>query len=438
MTKNPFNSRRGFLASTSALIALPFLESLGLKNAASAAASAASTLVTAPPKRMVFLGMGFGVTADRWYPDSKTVGQDYELPKILKPLARHKKNITIIQNLMHQYSADGHSGSTFWLTGANRYEIPGQSFHNTVSVDQVAAEVLGQQSRFSSIQLTAKGASEDGHGPGSSLAWNRSGKPVSGLDTPLAAFHRLFSKDKMPLAERQQLLKEQKSILDTVRADAKAVNRRINKTDNQKLDEYFQSIREIEIRLAKEEKWLGVEKKHPSRPIKEPGQLEGVEEIRLMYDLMVAAMQVDASRVFTYRMPVNSMIQSLGASMTAHSMSHYSVGERRNVSQSRDTAHAKLLAEFMDKLQSSKEADGSSLLDNCAISFGTNLSSVHNLNNCPTLIAGGGAGFKHGQHLVMDNPKTPLCNLWLSTLRGAGIESESFGDSNGVIDELFA
>lgn len=426
--------RRGFLRSSSAMITLPFLESLrGTRHAVAAGAPA-----VAPPKRMVFLGMGFGVTADRWYPDRNTVGENYELPKILKPLQKHQKDITIIQNLMHQYSADGHSGSTFWLTGANRYAIPGQSFNNTVSVDQVAAEVLGEQTRFTSIQLTAKASETDGHGPGSSLAWNRSGKPVSGLDTPVAAFHRLFSNDNTPLAERQQRLMEQRSVLDTVLSDAKSVNRKLNRTDNQKLDEYFQSVREIEVRLAKEEKWLSVEKKVPANPVQEPGEsLEGVEEIRMMYDLMLAAMQVDATRVFTYRMPVNSMIQSLGASMTAHSMSHYSEGERRDVSQSRDTAHAKLLAEFIDKLKASTEADGSSLYDHCAITLGTNLSSVHTLNNCPTLITGGGAGFQHGRHLVMSDAKTPLCNLWLSTLRGSGINVESFGDSNGMIDELF-
>lgn len=427
-------SRRGFLRSTSALIGLPFLESLpNLANVATAA-----TTVAAPPKRMVFLGMGFGVTADRWYPDVNTVGENYKLPEILKPLTKHKKDITIIQNLMHQYSADGHSGSTFWLTGANRYEIPGQSFHNTVSVDQVAAEQLGVQTRFTSIQLAARNAGEDGHGPGSSLAWNRSGKPVSGLNTPVAAFHRLFSNDTTPLAERQQRLMEQRSVLDTVLADAKSVNRKLNKTDNQKLDEYFQSVREIEVRLSKEEKWLSVEKKLPTDPVKEPDEsLEGVAEIRMMYDLMLAAMQVDATRVFTYRMPVNSMISSLGASMTAHSMSHYSAGERRTVSQSRDTAHAKLLAEFISKLKASKEADGSSLYDHCAITLGTNLSSVHTLKNCPTLLTGGGAGFKHGRHLVMNDPKTPLCNLWLSMLRGSGIGANSFGDSTGMIAELF-
>ena len=422
--------RRAFLRSASALVTLPFMESLPRVAAAAA--------VTVPPKRMVFLGMGFGVTADRWYPDVNTVGENYELPKILKPLTKHQKDITIIQNLMHQYSADGHSGSTFWLTGANRYEIPGQSFHNTVSVDQVAAEQLGEQTRFTSIQLAARRANEDGHGPGSSLAWNRSGKPISGLNTPVAAFHRLFSNDTTPLAERQQRLLDQRSVLDTVMSDARSVNRKLNNTDKQKLDEYFQSVREIEVRLSKEEKWLRVEKKLPANPVKEPkGSLEGVAEIRMMYDLILAAMQVDATRVFTYRMPVSSMISSLGASMTAHSMSHYSEGERRTVSQSRDTAHAKLLAEFIDKLKASKEPDGSSLYDHCAITLGTNLSSVHTLKNCPTLITGGGAGFKHGRHLVMSDPKTPLCNLWLSTLRGSGIAANSFGDSTGVIPELF-
>lgn len=430
----PLN-RRSALRSSSALISLPFLESLGLGKQAVAVSGAAAV----PPKRLIFLGMGFGVTADRWYPDVNTTGENYDLPGVLEPLKRHQQDITIIQNLMHQYSADGHSGSTFWLTGANRYGIPGQSFHNTVSVDQVAAEILGQQTRFTSIQLAAKlGYASDGHGPGSSLAWNRSGKPIAAIDTPVAAFHKMFSNESTPLAERQQRLTEQRSVLDTVLTDASAVNRKLGTNDKQKLDEYLQSIREIEVRLAKEEKWLSIDKQQPKNLPTEPEEsLEGMEEIRMMYDLMVAAMQVDASRVFTYRMPCDALIQSLGATMTSHSMSHYSEGERRTVSMNRDTTHAKLLAEFIDKLKATKEADGSSLFDNSTISFGSNLSSTHSLNNCPTLIAGGGAGVKQGRHLVMPNSKTPLCNLWLSLLQGSGIQTDSFGDSTEVIQELF-
>lgn len=221
--------RRLFLRSSSALVALPLFESLGIPKDASAAVRDE----VSPPKRMVFLGMGFGVTADTWYPNAEETGSDYRLPRVLKPLARHKKDLTIIQNLMHQYSADGHSGSTFWLTGANRYSVPGQSFFNSVSVDQVAAEVLGEQTRFTSIQLAALGAKNDGHGPDGSLAWNRSGKPVAGIETPVAAFHKMFSAERTSLAERQKMLVDQRSVLDAVMTDAKSVNLKLNKTDGQ-------------------------------------------------------------------------------------------------------------------------------------------------------------------------------------------------------------
>lgn len=432
MSKNNI-TRRGVLRSSSAVIALPFLESLGFRKFASAAAD-----TQAPPKRMVFMGMGFGVTADKWFPSREQVGEGYDFPSVLKPLEKHRSDLTFIQNMMHRHSQDGHSGSTFWLTGANRYAVPGQSFHNTVSVDQVAAEQFGENTRFTSIQLCAKGAGNDGHGPGLSLAWNRHGKPVSGLDTPAAAFHRLFSDDQTPLAERQARLAEQRSVLDTVMSDAKSVQRKLSKSDNEKLDEYFQSVREIETRISKEDKWLDVPKKQPDPSVEEPSDsLVGYEEMGIMTDLMVAAMQVDATRVFTYRMPVDSVISSLGANISAHTMSHYSHGERREASEMRDEHNAKMFAGFIDKLKAAKEADGSSLFDHTALTMGTNLFSVHTLKNCPTLIAGGGAGFKHGRHLVMDDPKTPLCNLWLSTLKGCGVEAESFGDSTGVVNELF-
>ncbi|MEM7143811.1 MAG: DUF1552 domain-containing protein [Verrucomicrobiota bacterium] len=427
-------TRRAVLKSSSAAIALPFLESFGFRKFAAAAAAPAS------PKRMVWLGMGFGVTADKWFPHKEDVGTDYTFPEILKPLEKHRNDLSFIQHLMHKDSQDGHSGSTFWLTGANRYAVPGQSFHNTISVDQLAAEQLGTETRFSSIQLCAKGMGNsggDGHGPGLSLAWNRQGKPVSGLDTPVAAFHRLFSNEDTPLAERQARLAEQRSVLDTVMSDAKSVKRKISKSDNEKLDEYFESVREIEVRLSKEEQWLGIEKKQPDPPLTEPSEsLIGYEEMGVMVDLMVAAMQVDATRVITYRMPVDTMISSLGAGISAHTMSHYSHGERREVSEMRDLHNAKFLARFIDKLRASKEADGSNLFDQTSLTFGTNLFSVHTLRNCPTLIAGGGAGFKQGQHIVMDDPKTPLCNLWLSQLKGCGIKTDSFGDSTGLIEDL--
>ncbi len=414
------------------MIALPMMESFGFQRFAKAADPAAS------PKRMAFLAMGWGVTKESWYPDQKTTGTDYTLPPGLAPLKRHQEDITVIQNLANQFNNEAHWGSTFYLTGANRYAEPGQSFHNTISVDQVAAEQFGQETRFTSIQLGCKGASGDGHGPGLSLSWDKRGKPIAGLDTPIAAFHRLFASDDTPMEQQQATLTKRRSILDTVMEDARSVSKGLSSNDVDKLDEYMQSIRDIEVRIAKEEDWLEVPKKQPTQELKEPNaKVQGFEEVKIMHDLMVAAMQVDASRVFTYRQPVHTFIQSLGATISGHNMSHYDQGARREVSEMRDQKNSELLARLIDKLKNSKEPDGSSLFDHVNLTFGSNIHSVHHLVNCPTVVTGGGAGFVHGRHLVMDDPKTPLCNLWLTQLRGLGIEAESHGDSNGTIDELF-
>lgn len=434
MSKKSFN-RRQFLASSRALIALPFLESF------MSGPAAAEAIASGPAKRMVFLGMGFGVTQSTWFPDVNTVGTDYTLPEGLKPLARHKKDFSVIQNLFHQYSRNGHSGSTFWLTGANQYGVPGKSFHNTVSVDQVVAAQFGLKTRFSSLQLSGKkleGAGS-GHGPGLSLAWDQRGKPIPAYESANATFHKLFSNDNSPLEEQRARMAEERSILDTVLADARAVRRRTNQSDHEKLDEYLDSIRDIEIRIAKEESWLGVPRTKPDKALKEPGNsLDGIDEIRVMYDLMAAAMQVDATRVISYRMPADTLLQSLGASETAHLTSHYSErgGDRKTISQKRDEQHSKMLAEFFDKLKATTDSDGSTLFDNSTITFGSNINSMHSLVNCPTLVAGGGSGIKQGQHLVMENNKTPLCNLWLSLLKGSGIEADSFGDATGTIEGL--
>lgn len=428
------SSRRAFLRGSTALIALPTLESIGFTRFARLAK--ATEIAPQAAKRMVFLSMGFGVTKETWFPKQNQVGTDYALPENLKPLAEHKNDITIIQNLQHQYSNEAHWGSTFWLTGANRYGVPGQSFHNTISADQVAAAQFGKGTRFTSLQFNGKKA--QGHGPGSSLAWNRQGKPVSGRDTPVEVYHRLFSDDKTPLAQRQAMLQKQRSVLDSVLEDARSTQKGLTKADRDKLDEYFQSIREIEVRLSKEEEWLEVPKRIPQNPVKEPqASLTGYEEVKMMYDLMIAAMQVDATRIFTYRMPTDTLIKSLGATISSHNMSHYTSGERQSVSEDRDKAHAKLLAYFIGKLKSSTEPDGSTLYDNTAVTFGSNINSIHYLNNCPTLLTGGGAGIKHGKHIVMNDPKTPLCNLWLSLLNGVGVNVDAHGDSTGRINELF-
>lgn len=430
---NTPQTRRHFLRSSTALIALPTLESLGFRRFASAAAP------VTPPKRLIFLGFGWGITQESWYPDIKQPGADYTLPEGLKPLARHKADFSVVQGLWNKYSNSGHAGSTWWLTGANRFAEAGQTFHNGISADQVAAAKLGLDTRFASIQLNgSENPESSGHGPGLSMAWDISGKPVAGQNGPLSAYHRLFSKDTTPIEQQKAMLAQKRSVLDTVLENARALQRGLGKNDTAKLDEYFQGIRDIETRLSKDEQWIGVPQPAAPMPEPKPG-LAGREEIKLMYDIILAAIQTDSTRVLTYRQPVSTLLTSMDIKVAPHDMSHYhsTLGEKLDASQRRDLAQSELLAGLLDKLKGTKEADGSSLFDNVALAYGSNIRSEHYLDNCPTLLTGGGAGIKLGQNIVVSKD-TPLCNAWLTLLNGVGVNVERHGDSSGVIKELIA
>ncbi len=422
-------SRRQVLRSGSSFIALPFLESFGFRR------FAAAGIPQAPPKRLLFLGMGYGVTQETWLPDPKQRGADYTLPPGLAPLARHKARFTIVQGLTNKYTEEAHWGSTFWLTGANRFE-GGAGFHNSVSADQVAASVLGKKTRFASLQLNGSDPdiAGNGHGPGLSLAWDIRGKPVAGLNRPVAVYHRLFSDDNTPIAERRVMLSQRRSALDAVLTEARDLERRLGRNDKAKLDEYFQSIRDIEAALIKDEEWQSVPR--PKAPIELPSSsISGLDEVRLMYRLMVAAFQTDSTRVVTYRQPISPLLTSLGIKVAPHDMSHYSPGERLEASQKRDLAQSELLAGLIDQLAATKEADGTCLLDHVCLAYGSNIRSVHYLDNCPTILAGGGAGIKLGRHVVVSRD-TPLCNAWLTLLHGLGVNIPRHGDSSGVVSEL--
>jgi hypothetical protein len=303
---------------------------------------------------------------------------------------------------------------------------------NTISADQVVAQQLGQDTRFSSIQLNSSAV--EGHGPGQSLAWDARGKPMAGHDDPVQVFHKLFSSDDMPLEQRQAAIAENRSVLDAVLSQGKRVQRGLSREDTDKLDEYFQGIRDIETRLNKDEVWLEVPKVKAPLGEPDPG-LKGKAEIEIMQDLIVAALQTDSTRSLTYRMPGQSLLQSLDVKPSSHNVSHYSPGERMEASKLRDKTHSELLARLIDKLKATKEADGSSLFDHTAVAFGSNISSIHYLTNCPTVLTGGGANVKLGQHLVLEKD-TPLCNVWLTMLQGLGIDTDQHGDSTGVVKDL--
>ena len=167
---------------------MPALESLGFSRFTASANSSPEK----PPKRVAFLGFGFGVTQETWYPETSQKGFNYDVPLGLRPLTRHKDDFTVIQGCSNKFSNEAHWGSTFWLTGANRYSVAGQSMTNSISADQIAAQALGQNTRYSSVQLGSTDATASGHGPGLSLSWDVNGKPISGLSDPVELFHKLF------------------------------------------------------------------------------------------------------------------------------------------------------------------------------------------------------------------------------------------------------
>lgn len=425
-------SRRTFLQSSTAMIALPLFNSLEHHAFASTRKAGEN------PKRLIFTSFGWGVTEESWYPDINTPGKDYKLPAGLAPLKRHKKDFSVIQGLWHKYSDGGHAGSTMWLTGANRYAQPGVSFSNSISVDQVAAQEFGRHTRFESIQLNGshKNIGGDGHGPGLSLAWDHRGKPVAGENTPFKAYHRLFSKGSASLEELNKMLVEKRSILDTVMENAKYVQKKLGKKDSEKMEEYLAGIRDIETRMLKEEKWFAVPK--PKATMSEPPKsVSGKNEIKLMYDIMIAAIQTDSTRILTFRQPVRDLLTSIGVSVNQHDMSHYhqTKAEKQVASEKRDLAQSDLLAGLIDKLKSTKEADGSSLFDHTCLVYGSNLRTGHSLDNCPTIVAGGAANIKLGENLVVQKD-TALCNLWLTILNQTGVKVDKFGDSTGLLEDI--
>jgi hypothetical protein len=379
------------------------------------------------------------VTEDEWYPKIGEPGAGYGLPAMLEPLAKHKADFSIVQGLWNRLTGNGHYGSTFWLTGANEYGAPGQSFFNSVSVDQVAARSLGTDTRFESLALDCgEAAGGSGHGPGLSLSWDSRGKPVGGPRNPVEAFHRLFAKETTPLEQQKALLGQRRSILDNALENARDLGRTLGTTDQDKLDEYLQGIRDLETRLSRDEKWIGAPRPEPSLGEPTPG-LAGREEISLMYDVIVAAIQTDSTRVLTYRQPVTTLLTSMGLKTEAHTMSHYHgrPGDVVDSSRKRDLAQSELLAGLIKKLKNAKEPDGSTLFDHTTVVYGSNIRTGHSLDNCPTLITGRGAGVKLGENIVVTKG-TPLCNAWLTLLKGSGVDVGSFGDSTGELGEIKA
>ena len=429
---NDRRTRRSFLHAGSGVLAIPFLETLASGEKA----------VSKPPTRSIFLGGGFGFTKDSFYPTQAGRFADIGLTDGLKPLERHQNDITMVSNLTNVGATNPHGGSVSYLTGANVAGTPGKRFHNSISCDQVIAQKLGQDTRFPSLTLSANepdGGSNAGHGPGLSLAWDVAGNPIPGISKPIDLFYTIFANPNDSREALDARLKKKQSILDVVRTNGTGMRHSLSKHDRDKLDEYFTGIRQVETGLERQAKWADTPKPRATMDAPDEG-ITGEQAIRLMYDMMIIALQTDATRVITYRQPVGSLLTGMGINLKAHSLSHYGFSQPRiDASQQRDRKCSALFAHFLDRLKEARDMDGSRLYDNCIVSYGTNLRSGHELKNVPAILSGGGAKqIPHGRHIMLPKADTPLANYWLTLMQQAGVKQNQFSHSTGIIPELLA
>ena len=423
-------TRRSFLRSGGSLLAVPFLETFASAGVASASSS----------KRFVFLGGGFGFTKQSFYPKKQGEFRRIGLTKGLSPLKRHQDDVAMVSGMTNLGATNPHGGSVSYLTGANVSGTPGKRFHNSISCDQLIAEHIGKETRFASLTLSAvekDGGQNSGHGKGLSLSWDQAGNPIPGFNAPLDLYKTLFAQKGDSNEELMARLKKKKSVLDIVRTDVLAMKGKLSQRDTQKLGEYFHGVREIEKGLYRQAAWAKIEK--PKAPFDMPTEvMTGEEEIKLMYDMIITALQTDATRVVTYRQPVCRLLEGMELKIKAHSLSHYGFSEARRLeSEQRDQKCMELFAHFLDRLKEARDTDGSRLFDNCIVSYGTNLRSGHELKDVPALLSGGGAkGVSLGKHIALPGKDRPLANYWLTLMQQAGLSVNQFSHSTGNIPEL--
>ena len=413
------------------------------------------------PKRSVFLYIPNGVNTLTW--QIQKAGADYEFSAPMKSLEKHRADLTPISGLHHpMVIGKHHNCEKVWLTGAN---VPsdGGAFRNSVSVDQLMAEVQGVSTRFSSLELAIEGVS---------LAWSRDGIQIPAERNTQQIFNALFGVERESKETIRRRLSRRGSILDLVADDAKRVNRKLGSEDRSKLDEYLTAVRQVEERTRRADKWLNVPK--PAVAADEAARLqrklsmaEAGEYYRLFYDLMVMAIRTDSTRVITCGIGSEgnaSGIPEIGILQTRHGLSHHNGDpeQLRRLTET-DTFLVGQFSYFLDQLKSHQE-DGVTLLDTTQVLWGSGMAYGHSHGNAnlPTILAGGKAlGYKHGTHVDFNLPKIgkynvsnatehyKICsrpvdgdarvsNLLLTMLQRVDVKVDKFQDSVGPISQMVA
>ncbi|NNE93193.1 MAG: DUF1552 domain-containing protein [Verrucomicrobiales bacterium] len=437
--------RRTVLRGAGVTLALPWLE--GMSFGAAAKNSAARDL----PRRMCSVMFPYGVALPKdddparqwgWFPTGKG-GKDFQLTNVLRPLEPLIDDISIFSGLSHPKcrSMNGHDTGDTFLTANNL--APG-TYRNTISLDQFAAKHLGEKTRLSSLTVSTDG----GIGPrtrSTTLSYNEKGQPIPALSDPKLIFQRLFGRDDASRSD-QTKLENSGSILDLVREQSKSLKGKLGTADQQKLDEFETSVRDVEQRVDRAQEWLKIPlpEVDPSSIALDSNPEAPKDYIGAMYDLMFLAFQTDITRITAYQVGsygptlARTFPAVLGLEANWHSLAH-KAGKKGGPEAigKFDQFLAQNLARFLRRLKDSPEGeDGSSMLDRTLVLYGSSNSRTHVNKNYPLLLAGGSDfGLKHNQFLKFTEA-TPMSNLFVSMIQAMGIEADAFSDSTGPLNGL--
>ena len=438
-------SRRAVLRGIGTTVALPLLDAM---------VPALTAQANTPAKAVRRLGVVYhpnGVIYPNWLP--KGVGRDFELSPVLAPLQKFRDQLIVITGLSsHQAEALGDGGgdhsraSGTYLTGVHVRKSD-SVVSNGVSMDQIAANALRTATQLSSLQLTADdnslvGSCDVGYSCAysSTLSWLTPTLPLMAENNPRVVFERLFgSSDSTDPGVRASRLRQDRSILDSVAARVRQLRQTLGPADNTRLDDYLESLRDVERRIAKAEEQNAVAGPDVDQPAGVPDGFE--PHVQLLYDLQLLAYQSDLTRVITFmygREQTGRPYPQIGVPEPHHSLTHH-----QNDPAKMDKCtiiqkyHVSLFAGYLEKLRATPDGDGS-LLDHIILLYGSGISNSdrHTHGPLPTLLLGGGAGtLKGGRHLVYPED-TPLTNLQLTLLNKMGVPAETLGDSTGQFREL--
>jgi hypothetical protein len=408
-------NRRDFLLAAGACLALPAL------------AREAEKL---PPKRLFAIHVPLGMMPAYFFPKAGETSSPY-----LDLLADHRDQFTTFAGLSHPGVDGNHHAGQCFLSGAPH---PGQpTFRNSLSLDQLVAEKIGEDTRFGSLAVAVR----QGEHYADSVAVSRSGVILPAEASAEKLYRKLFvagtSEEKAATMRR---IAAGGSVLDLLLAKARGLERSSDAQDRARLDQYFQSIRELETRLQRNLAWENRPKPRVDYPM--PKDIADANEVvarsRLMFDLVRLALQTDSTRVVTLTLSTFSVVPHVpGVKNETHGLTHHGnepdkIAELRRIEEAQLRVFGEMLAAFRDTRET-----GGNLLDRTQVLYGSCLGNAnsHSNQNLPMILAGG--GFRHGQHLSFDTVNnTPLANLYVSMLQGLGVEADKFATSTGTLRGL--